>query len=179
MEVFLRGLREQARARGMYWKLVPCGGRDEAFRAWSSPKPDARFPIRVLLVDAETPVSGGFAHHLATGDGWPVSVADEDRIHLMVQVMETWIVADPSALACYYGDGFRAQDLPSGKPLEDVLKYDIKHALRRATENTQRGRYQKIRHADLLAKLDPDRVRGRCRACERVFTLVGGLIRAA
>ena len=38
MEAFLEGLRDQARAKGMYWKLVPCGGRRQAFNAWLTPR---------------------------------------------------------------------------------------------------------------------------------------------
>lgn len=182
MEAFLESLRVQVRAKGMYWKLVACGGRRQAFNAWSWPKPDARYPLRILLVDAEAPVSGGFADHLADRprDQWPVSANDEDRIHLMVQVMETWIIADISTLACYYGPGFRGEALPTEKPLEEVRKKSIEAALRNATKNTQRGRYRKIRHAsDLLARIDPGQVRQRCPACDRLFTVVGGLIRNA
>lgn len=182
MEAFLKSLRDQARAKGMYWKLVPCGGRQQAFNAWSWPKPDARYPLRVLLVDAEAPVSGTVADHLAgqRRDQWPVSANHEDRIHLMVQVMETWIAADASTLACYYGPGFRGEALPTEKPLEEIRKESIEAALRNATKKTERGRYKKIRHAsDLLARMDPDQIRRRCPACDRFFIVVGGLIQNA
>ena len=181
MEAFLSQLREAAREKGMPWKLVACGSRTTAFRGWDKGRSDARYPIRLLLVDAESPVSRGFAEHLATRqeDQWPISDSDEDRVHLMVQVMETWIIADAPALVCYYGKGFREEALPSNKPLEDVLKYDIRHALRKATKETHSGRYHKTRDApDLLAKMDPGRVRQRCPACKRLFTVVSGLIQA-
>ena len=181
MEAFLSQLREAAREKGMPWKLVACGSRTTAFNGWDKGRSDARYPIRLLLVDAEGPVSHGFAEHLATlqEDQWPISDSDEDRVHLMVQVMETWIIADAPALVCYYGKGFREEALPSKKPLEDVLKYDIRHALRNATKETHSGRYHKTRDApDLLAKMNPGRVRQRCPACERLFTVVSGLIQA-
>ena len=41
----------------MFWKIVVCGGRDRAFRDWTKQPLDARYPIRILLVDAEGPVS--------------------------------------------------------------------------------------------------------------------------
>ena len=186
MEAFLSQLREAAREKGMPWKLVACGSRTTAFNGWDKGRSDARYPIRLLLVDAESPVSRGIAEHLATRqeDQWPISDSDEDRVHLMVQVMvqvmETWIIADVPALVCYYGKGFREEALPSAKPLEDVLKYDIRHALRKATKETHSGRYHKTRHApDLLERIDPDLVRKRCRMCDRLFEVVDGLIRAA
>jgi len=36
---------------------------------------------------------------------------DEDRIHLMTQVMKTWIVADPEAVAAYYNKTKHVPDL--------------------------------------------------------------------
>ena len=60
----------------------------------------------------------------------------EDSVHLMVQTMEAWIVADPDALAAYYGQGFRASALPSRPNLEEEDKDDILSALQRAIQNT-------------------------------------------
>ncbi len=180
MDSFLGVLRTEARAQGWNWKVVACGGREQAFTAWAWRGPDAGYPIRLLLVDAEEPVSGGFADHLANRreDQWPVSAADEDRVHLMVQVMETWIVADASALSSYYGKGFRREALPTDGQLEGVRKYDIAAALRNATQATGPGRYHKTRHApDLLAGINPDEVRRRCPACDRLFQTIRALLR--
>ena len=182
MDGFLGDLRTRARAREMNWKLVACGGRDEAFAAWNSPTADTRYPIRLLLVDSEGPVSSGFAEHLAgrPEDRWPISPVDEERIHLMIQFMETWIAADPAALTRFYGAGFRAEALPRQHRLEGVRKKQIEAALNKATKATRRGRYHKTRHAPaLLARIAPGRVRERCPACDRLFRVVGDLIQAA
>ncbi len=48
----------------------------------------------LLLVDAEGPVRGSLVDHLKARDGWEIHEADQDSIHLMSQVMETWIIAD-------------------------------------------------------------------------------------
>ena len=88
----------------------------------------------------------------------------------MVQTMETWIVADRTALKDYYGNGFDEDTLPEQEDLETVAKGSIANALRRATENTTAGRYRKIGHAsDLLRRIDPETVRKRCPACRRLF----------
>ena len=75
----------------MFWKIVVCGGRDRAFRDWTKQPLDARYPIRILLVDAEGPVSGGVRAHLELRDSWMIPKAEEENVHLMVQTMETWI----------------------------------------------------------------------------------------
>ena len=99
-----------------------------------------------------------------------------DRIHLMVQVMETWIVADPEALAA--GQHFHANVLPTHQNLEEICKTQIINALERATERTRKGRYDKVSHADLLARIDPEKVRQRCTHCARLFDTLRATIEA-
>ena len=98
-------------------------------------------------------------------------------VHLMVQMMETWIVADPDALKAYYGQGFRANTLPRHQNLEEVSKRNIEQALDRATHGTQKEEYHKIKHAkDLLQRIDPMTVREKCPHCERLFDTLLRLI---
>ncbi len=164
----------------MLWKIVVCGGRDQAFHHWTKQPPTARYPIRILLVDAEGPVSGGVRAHLEQRDSWTISKTEEENVHLMVQTMETWIAADRSALADYYGHRFLASALPVAENLEAIPKDRIQTALTWATKPTQKRAYHKTRHApDLLGRIDPDLVRSRCRMCDRLFEVVDGLIRAA
>ncbi len=77
----------------------------------------------VLLVDAEEPVRGSPVDHLKARDGWDIHEADQDTIHLMTQMMETWIIADPGALCTYYGKGFRENALPKASNLRPVDNY--------------------------------------------------------
>ena len=173
MDAFLTELKNAVRRRSWNWKLVCCGGREEAFRAFKNAHENGNDAIVVLLVDAEGPVNGSPSDHLQTRDGWNLNEADDDVVHLMAQVMEAWIVADSEALSRYYGNGFRRNALPTAFDLETVAKVDIDRALRRATQETQKGRYHKIRHAsDLLARIDSSRARQRCPHCERLFTLI-------
>ncbi len=95
----------------------------------------------------------------------------------MVQAMEAWIVADPSALAKYYGQGFRLAALPKTQNPEDVSKQDLERGLRQATQGTSKGRYHKIRHAsDLLRRIDASAVTSRCAYCKRLFETLGQVI---
>ena len=183
MDEFLRKLKDVARARRWQWQLVLCGGRQRTYETFDNARGHAgEDEIIVLLVDAEAPVTAPTpVEHLRTrrGGGWDLSGVDKDQVHLMVQTMETWIVADPDALAVYYGQGFRANALPSRRNLEEEDKTEVASALRRATERTRKGDYHKIDHAaDLLALIDPAKARRRCRHCERLFATLGAAVAA-
>ena len=180
MDALLRPLKEAARAKALRWKLVPCGARGEAFRGFRSAAVNGDDTIVVLLVDAEGPVDRAPHLHLRSRDEWNMDFADEDTINLMVQTMETWIVADPDALSTYYGQNFNGNVLPRRTNLEEIEKEEVTQILNRATERTTKGRYHKIRHAsDLLKRIDVERVKQRCPHCARLFNVLGRMIDAA
>ena len=87
MDALLRPLKEIAQRNRLRWRLVPCGGRDAAFKRFrnAANRDDA---IVALLVDSEGPVSATPTLHLAQRDSWHLQFADGDAIHLMVQVMD-------------------------------------------------------------------------------------------
>jgi hypothetical protein len=62
--------------------------------------------VTMLLVDSEGPLAGSPCAHLQARDGWDLTDASDGVVHLMVEAMETWIIADPDALAAYYGQRF-------------------------------------------------------------------------
>lgn len=177
MDAFLNEIKEAFRQRQWRWKLVCCGGRAEAYRRFMRARTNGEAEIVVLLVDSEgSPGSSTPPDHLRERDGWAFEGVDDNTIHLMVQTMEAWIVADPEALNSYYGHGFQASSLPRRENLEEVSKQDVANALDRATQNTQKGRYHKIRHArQLLEQIDPEKVRQRCAHCKRLFDTLLGL----
>ena len=154
-------------------RVIPCGGRNGALARFRRAVEVRKNATAVLLVDSEQQVTAATAReHLRQRrlDKWDLSFASEDRVHLMIQVMETWIVADTKALALYYGEGFDKNELPETDDLETVSKSSIARALRAATGNSAKKRYHKIWHArDLLQSIDPDKVRKRCPACRRLF----------
>ena len=177
MDAFLRELKDGVRAKSWRWKLVCCGSRNEAFRAFENSHRGRDDAIVVLLVDAESPVNDSPSTHLTARDGWDLTGMNDNFVHLMVQTMETWIVADPQTLADYYGQGFQANVLPSRPDLEDEDKTTVENALKRATRKTQKGEYHKIRHAsELLNRMNSEKVQQRCRHCERLFHSLGRAI---
>lgn len=117
----------------------------------------------VLLVDSEGPVAAGAGpwRHLKDRDGWDKPAeATEDHVHLMVQCMEAWFLADRPALAEYFGDGFGENSLPRRADVEEVSKQDLERGLNAATRNSRsKGAYRKGRDSfAILADLDPDKV---------------------
>ena len=134
----------------------------------------------ILLVDAEAEVKTDPREHLLRQDGWDLRAAPEEAVHLMVQVMETWIVADPDELARYYGQGFKTAKLSGRIDLEQEPKTQVQSGLKEATRRTGKGRYNKISHAsELLARIRPARVQARCQHCKRLFEELDRIIAAA
>ncbi|MGE5546299.1 MAG: DUF4276 family protein [Solirubrobacterales bacterium] len=179
MDAFLGELKNKAREKRWHWKLVACGGRQEAYDAFMNARSKNKDALNILLVDSEAPVVSSPAEHLKTrqGDGWDLRGVPDEHLHLMAQAMEAWIVADPDALAAYYGRGFKANVLPQRQNLEDEPKLDVAEKLSAATRGTQKGEYQKIRHAsELLERVSPDRAKARCSRCKRLFEKLGELI---
>jgi hypothetical protein len=102
---------------------------------------------------------------------------DEMHCHLMVQVVEAWLIADAECLASYYGQGFQVSALPGNPDVEVIEKQLVFKALDRATRETKKKKYHKIVHcSELLARLDPNRVRTRARHCDRLFRTLDELI---
>ena len=179
MNTFLATLKNFADEKGWRWRLAPRGGREQTYREWNralATSPDA---LHILLVDSEEEVTRSPCEHLRhrVGDGWVIRKKHERHVHLMAQCMEAWLVADPVALASYYGKDFKAGQLPKRANLEEEPKHDVYRALERATESTSKGRYGKIKHASVLLTLvDSGKAIARCPHCERLFRIVSQAI---
>jgi hypothetical protein len=88
----------------------------------------------------------------------------------MVQLMEAWFLADPEALALYYGKDFASNALKKNRRVEEIPKADLLKCLKQATRKTQKGIYHKTAHAPrILELLDPDKVRKAAPECDRLF----------
>lgn len=121
--------------------------------------------LPLLLVDSEEPVAAGhtvWQHLKAQANMNRPQGAGDDQAFLMVQVMETWFLADRDSLREYFGAALRAQHLRQWPALEDVSKPTVFTALDQATAGCTR-RYAKGRVSyDLLERLNPALVETAC-----------------
>jgi hypothetical protein len=173
LDGLLNNVKSKAREKRLGWKLVCAGGRQATYEAFINALHTNPGTINVLLVDSETSIVAATddtdqdaavrVAHLTQCDQWDLSEAHPKRVHLMVQCMETWIVADMAALRRFYGQGFAPNSLPRRVNLEEEPKVDVYEKLVRATRATQKGEYSKIQHASqLLQNIDPTQVAARC-----------------
>ena len=150
--------------------IEAAGGREQAYDAFKTAHARDSHTV-MLLVDAEAPVTASDTWtHLQTRDGWTRPAgATNDQCHLMVQIMESWFLADREALANFYQQRFRPNALPGNpRQVEQISKKAVEDGLDRATRATARGRYHKGRHSfEILASLDPAKVTAASRHAER------------
>jgi hypothetical protein len=135
--------------------------------------------LPLLLVDSEGPVKPGQTswQHLKTRDNWdkPNGAAD-DQVFLMVEVMETWFIADKQMLAGYFGANFRANQIPAWPSLEAVPKKIIFETLDNATAGCGRKRYSKGKVSfELLRRLNPNAVEPSCPHAKALLERLRGL----
>jgi hypothetical protein len=176
---FLTRPRVTAREQRIRWRVVLCGSREQTYQKFQHRlrmQPDGG-PV-FLLVDADRPVNGTAREHLSAGETrWDLSFASDKQCHLMVQVMESWFMADPVALAAFYGRDFAAGQIPGRANVEEIPKSQVYDSLARATRNTRKGKYDKADHApEILKSLDPDRVRRRAPHCDRLFKVLAEVL---
>lgn len=173
---FLEASAEAAQARKGQIRVFPCGSRGSTFDKFCeglTVDPDV---FNVLLVDSEGPVDDVKPwDHLQSNDGWKNPSAADDQCHLMVQVMESWFIADVDALTRFYGQNFNASAIPKDDNVERVDKPRVLSSLDTASRKTQKGEYKKqIKHASkLLSLLDPETVRRRAPHCDRLLKTLG------
>lgn len=162
-------LLEKAGLAGRLPRVVPCGSRKDAYDDFCSALAQAaEGDIHVLLVDSEAPAAidaSPWTHLLhRPADGWarPEGASDH-HCHLMTECMETWLVADREMFGKFFGNGFKAGQLPArtGAALEQEPKAQLYAAIAAATSTCKtKGQYGKGQHSfAILALVDPSVVR--------------------
>lgn len=150
---------EKAGLKGRMPRVVPCGGRRSAYNDFKRAI-EVGGSIPMLLVDAEEPVvaESPWTHlRQRSGDEWVrPSGAHDDHCHLMVQIMESWFLADKPGVAAFYGSGFRSDRLPQNPNVEQIGKADVLRGLGGATRDTKKKKYSKGVHSfEILGEIDP------------------------
>ena len=145
----------KAGLEGRMPSVVASGRRRDAFDDFCAAlRSPGKYDFIVLLVDSEEPVvagSGPWQHLKKARDKWDQpSGATDDQVHLMVQCMEAWFLADKDCLVAYYGNGFNQKALPARQDIENIAKNDVLNGLKTRRvrvfrkENTERGDMRSI-----------------------------------
>lgn len=153
-------------------RVVACGSRKNAYDSYCTAIKNGE--DAVLLVDAESPVAAAHQQGLAniwlpwshlkdrTGDQWEKpNGALETDCHLMVQLMESWFIADRNSLECFFGCDFKATKLPpAANEIEGIAKSEVYSSLKEATKLClPKGEYGKGAHSfKILEIINPDLV---------------------
>ncbi len=128
--------------------------------------------LPLLLVDSEGPVARNTAAkvHLQKADGWtPPGEAKDEQVYLMVQVMETWFLADRRALQSFFGSSLRQSHLKEWRNLESVSKSTVLTALTQATAGCAK-KYKKGKVSfELLERINPALVEQACPHAKRLL----------
>jgi Domain of unknown function (DUF4276) len=126
----------------------------------------------VLLVDSDAPDHGSLLQNVMKTSLWREHTPKKlstPAVHWMVQVMESWFVADERALRSYYGRKFKPKALPKPKNVEAIAASQVFKAL----DGVSGGKYDKASHAPkILDRLDPQKVRSRASNCDRFLKFV-------
>ena len=151
---------------GARTKIVRGGSRADTFKLFAAAVGGNRGDtLPLLLVDSEGAVQAAHSpwQHLQARDGWrKPDGASDNQAFLMVQFMETWFLADKDGLRRYFGDGFSERAIRQWPDLEAVPKETVLRALSQATTACRKG-YEKGRTSfELLAHIDPSRVKAAC-----------------
>jgi len=157
--------------------VIACGSRSNAYDRFCialRTRPDA---LNLLLVDSEGPVAvyGAPWRHLAERERWRrPDGATDTHAHLMVQCMESWFLADPRALADYFGRRFNDHALPRRHDVERIPKDDVLRSLDCALATGPGSRaYRKGRDAfAILERLDPGVVAGAAPHAQRLLGIL-------
>lgn len=174
-EQFFSVFRDRAREKKGKLRILPCGTRKKAYKSFRNAIEKNKNDFNILLVDAEKRVNCKPWVHLKQLDkAWTKPKGSkDDQCHMMVTIMESWIIADKAALRDYYKQRFRENHIPTHHNVETINKNTVINSLKTATKNTQKGEYHKIDHAsDLLKMIDVNTVRSKALHCKRLFRVL-------
>ena len=166
---------EKAGFKGRMPGVVACGSRQNAYDNFCTAiKTAGDNDLPMLLVDSEDAVSQSPWEHLKSRDGWECPEGAQDKqAQLMVQVMESWFLADRTTLAQHFGQGFRESALPNQTKIEEIAKQQVFDSLKSATRESRAGAYEKGKHSfEVLGKIDPAKVRSASPHTDRLLRAV-------
>ena len=139
--------------------VTACGGRGDALNDFRDAHADAGGAYHVaLLIDSESPVANieETWKHLTEEHSWQSPPdARDDQVLFMTTCMETWIVADRSALCAHFGQCLLVSELPDLNGLEELRRGAVKDRLQDATRSCPAPYGKGPNSFEVLSRLDP------------------------
>lgn len=173
---FLQSPIDLARQHRVQFKLIAADSKAEAIRDFMTAVCTHSTSLNFLLVDSDCPDKGNLIASIREHANWDAKVdagIRDDQLHFMVQVMETWFLADRDTLQNYYGKRFHGNRLAGNPKVEEIPKGDVIQGLEEATRDSPKGKYHKTKHAsDLLTQIDMSKV---CSAAPSAQRLIASL----
>ena len=161
-KAFLKPLADQAeRAKIRRFRCIPGRGGASTTEKFAHPLPQQKGALRILLIDSEGPVADVAKPWTGREQKRP-HWADDKHCYLMVQCLETWLLADADKLREHYDSRskkcFQDNKLKDWSNLESISKKTLQEALESATGKCGRP----YAHADgnlLIAKVQREKLR--------------------
>jgi hypothetical protein len=172
---FFDELNQIARSKSIKFKPIICGSTDETFRIFRYENAKADNSFLCFLVDSDKPLEADDTpkNFLEREKKWDLKNIADNQCHLMVQLMESWFLADIETLKIFYGQNFKHNAIPKQPNVEKIAKLDVEKSLDKATNETSKGKYHKIKHgAELLGKIETDKVKEKAAHCNRLFETI-------
>lgn len=156
---FLSEIAEAARSRRWHFDLIAAEGTPvQDFQAALRAHRDA---WNVLLLDSEDPQEFQLRKK-------SLESCDSECVFWMVQIMESWFLADVDALRAVF-KGLTEAAVRGNPNVEEIPKADVLERLNKAAN----GEYHKVKHGTKLLELvDPEKLRKAAPNCDRMFNVI-------
>lgn len=173
---FFRELKDLAQAKKISFKVIPAGNTQSTYDDFIFSVKNSPQSRNLILVDSDEAVAANQTPRIflqSKYKKWKLQKIEDEQCHLMVQIMESWFLADVDALKRFYGQEFKESAIPKNPNVETIAKVKVENSLKAATARTQKAEYHKIEHgAKLLEFVNSSKVREAAPHCERLFAVI-------
>lgn len=174
---FFSVLKDAARNRKVSFRIIPAGNTQSTYDDFIFSVENSSQSFNLLLVDSDDAVTANQTARAFLQNkykNWNLQAVTDNQCHLMVQIMESWFLADIDALKTFYGKEFKESAIPKNKNVEAIAKETVEKSLETSTAKTQKAEYHKIEHGSkLLELINPQKVRAAAPHCEKLFAVIG------
>jgi Domain of unknown function (DUF4276) len=175
-DAFFAELKNAAQSKKISFKIIPAGNTQSTYDDFFRSVEHSPQSFNLLLVDSDAALDENESARdflQKKYKKWKLKTVKDEQCHLMVQIMESWLIADINALKEFYGQGFNFGAIPKNKNVEAVGKEQVEKSLKAAIAKTNKNEYHKIEHgAKLLEIISSQKVREAAPHCDRLFQII-------